>query len=97
MSKSEATRAAILSAGVHLAKTGLHLVTARRAAILADCHHSNVGYYFKTNDAFLNAVAHQAVADGEALVIGRLILERHAVVSSMARGERLRWLAEAAN
>jgi len=88
MTKSEATREAILAAGVLCARDGLHLVTARRVARLARLHHSNVIYYFSSTVALLDAVADRAVADGNLLVIARLIIEKHPAVSDMPGVDR---------
>lgn len=88
MTKAEATRSAILAAGVQCARDGLHTVTARRVAALAGVHHSNVTYYFKGNAALLDAVAAEAVARGDVLVIARLIIDRHPAVRDMPGVER---------
>lgn len=97
MSKSETTRATILAVGVQCARKGLHMVTARRIAALAGVHHSNIVYYFKSNAALLDAVADQALADGNALVVARLILEKHPAVVSLPGVERCMWLLAAAD
>lgn len=86
--KADTTRAAILAAGMTLARSGLHMVTARRVAPLAGVHASNVGYYFKGNCALLDTVAAEAVARNDVLIMARLIIEKHPAVASLPGVER---------
>ena len=97
MTKSEATRAAILAAGVLCARKGLHTVTARCVERLTGIHHSNVTYHFKGNAALLDAVAAQAVLDSDLLVIARLLIEKHPAVRDMPGVDRDRALLSVAS
>lgn len=91
----EATRAAILRAGVDLAGQGMHCVTIRAVARAAGIKHSNVSYYFGSVAGLCDAVATEAVATGSAPAIARLIMDRHPVVSGMPVRERNRWMTDA--
>ena len=95
--KADTTRAAILAAGLGLARSGLHMVTARRVAPLAGLHASNVIYYFKGNEALLDAVAAEAVVRGDVQIMARLIIEKHPAVASLPGADRDRVMLSASS
>lgn len=94
-SAGETTRAAILAAGLDIGRRGLDRVTARTVAAAIDIKHSNVCYYFRSNDTLQAAVARYAVQIGDAKMIARLILDENAAVLHMNDSERRRWMRAA--
>lgn len=91
----DATKARIINAGIALARDGLHHATGRRIARVAYVDHSAIHYHFGDNAALLNAVAVEAIRRGDAIVIARLILDRHQSVDQMTVQDRQSWLCHA--
>ena len=90
------TRAAVIQTGLALWRDGCEAdVTARGIGARIGVTHAGVLYSFKNAADMRDTIARAAVAQGDAVVIRKLIVAGHPAVSDMSPEMRQVWLAGA--
>jgi AcrR family transcriptional regulator len=93
MKHGDRQRAAILAEGLRLWRATGEPASVRLVARGAGLTHGGVLYHFGTAKGLRDALAAEAVASADALIIPHLIVARHPAADSLSPGDRSRYLA----
>lgn len=97
MKRGDDTRERILDKALELARSGgMAAVSARAVSEAIGRAHTGIRYYFPGEGALRKAVIETAIERNDAVIIARLILDRHPSVDRFSRDERARFLSDAA-
>lgn len=88
------TKGKIVSVGLQLWRNGTETdVSARKIAAVMGISHAAVLYWFENAEQMRDHVARVAVATGDAVIIPKLIVAKHAAVADMSAHHRQAYLS----
>jgi len=93
MQRGIVTEAAILQAGVELARGGLHQLKGRTLGKKLRIAHTLINYHFGGMAEFKAKVIATAIQVNDTKVIARLVMDDHPSVKHLTRDQRRQYLA----